>query len=96
MKKVVKLIFGIPLVIILSVVHFLLTLLSMLGAAITTIIAILMYIALAMIMLFQLQPIIEIAAMGVAATVILLLPLVGISGSVLVGGLRHIIVLWLE
>ena len=96
MKKAVKLIFGIPLVIILSVVHFLLTLLSMLGAAITTIIAILMYIALAIIMLFQLQPIIEIAGMGLIATVILLLPLVGISGSVLVGGLRHIVILWLE
>lgn len=96
MKKAIRMIIGIPLIIILSATQILLTVFSMLGAAVTTVIAILMYLALAVILLFQLQPLIEIAAMGLVATGILLSPMVIVGGTALAAGLKQLLILWIE
>lgn len=96
MKKAIRMIIGIPLIIILSAAQILLTVFSMLGAAVTTVIAILMYLALAVILLFQLQPLIEIAAMGLVATGILLSPMVIVGGTALAAGLKQLLILWIE
>ena len=96
MKKAIRMMIGIPLIIILSAAQILLTVFSMLGAAVTTVIAILMYLALAVILLFQLQPLIEIAAMGLVATGILLSPMVILGGTALAAGLKQLLILWIE
>lgn len=96
MKKAIRMMIGIPLIIILSAAQILLTVFSMLGAAVTTVIAILMYLALAVILLFQLQPLIEIAAMGLVATGILLSPMVIVGGTALAAGLKQLLILWIE
>ncbi len=94
MKKATRIMIGIPLIIILSAAQILLTVFSMLGAAITTVTAVLMYLALAVILLFQLQPVREIAGMGIIATGILLSPLLIVGGTTLVTGLKQILILW--
>ena len=96
MKKGIRMSSGIALIIILSAAQILLTVFSMLGAAVTTVIAILMYLALAVILLFQLQPLIEIAAMGLVATGILLSPMVIVGGTALAAGLKQLLILWIE
>lgn len=96
MKKAIRMMIGIPLIIILSAAQILLTVFSMLGAAVTTVIAILMYLALAVILLFQLQPLIEIAAMGLVATGILLSPMVIVGGTALAAGLKQLLILWIK
>ena len=92
MIRIGKILIGIPFVIILSVMQILMTILCMLGTAFTTITAILMYLTLAMILLFQLQPVGEIVIMSLAATGILLSPLIIIGGSVLITGIKQIII----
>ena len=96
MIRISKILIGIPFVIILSVMQILMTILCMVGTAFTTITAILMYLTLAIILLFQLQPVGEIVIMSLAATGILLSPLIIIGGSVLITGIKQIIILWIE
>ena len=96
MKKALKLIIALPLIIILSVAQVLLTVFSMLGFALTIVISFLMYIALAMILLFELQPVNEIAFMSLVAAGILISPMVIVGGTALTAGLKQLLILWIE
>ena len=64
--------------------------------ALTIVISFLMYIALAMILLFELQPVSEIAVMSLVATGILISPMVIVGGTALTAGLKQLLILWIE
>jgi len=94
--RVLKLIVGIPLIIVLSILEIILSVFTMLGTAVTSLIAILMYLMLGVILLFELQPVSEIAIMSLVATGILLSPLVIVGGTALAAGLKQILILWIK
>ena len=61
----------------------------------TTIIAFLMYLMLGMILLFQLQPVNEIAIMSLVATAFFLSPLLVAGMSALIEKLKELIAFWI-
>ena len=95
MWRAIKLILGIPILLVLTLIQLLLNVFGMLGSIVTTIIALLMYVTLGMILLFQLQPVVEIIGMSLLATGILLLPLVVVGAIALTDLLKELIVSWI-
>ena len=95
MWRVFKMVLGIPLLVGLMIVQVLLTVFGFLGSVVTTIIALLMYFTLGMILLFQLQPVVEIAGMSLVATGILLSPLIAAGTIVLTVRLREQVLSWM-
>ncbi len=95
MCKLFKMVLGIPLIAGLTIVQVLLSVFGFLGSVVTTIIALLMYFTLGMILLFQLQPVIEVAVMSLVATVIFLSPLITAETIVLTAYLRERVLSWM-
>ena len=95
MCRALKLVLGIPLIFALTLVQIILNLFGMLGAIVTTIIAFLMYFMLGMILLFQLQPVNEIAIMSLVATAFFLSPLLVAGMSALIEKLKELIAFWI-
>ena len=95
MCRALKLVLGIPLIFALTLVQIILNLFGMLGAIVTTIIAFLMYFMLGMILLFQLQPVNEIAIMSLVATAFFLSPLLVAGISALIEKLKELIAFWI-
>lgn len=95
MWRAFKLVLGIPLIFALTLVQLLLNVFGMLGAIVTTIIAFLMYLMLGMILLFQLQPVNEIAIMSLVATAFFLSPLLVAGMSALIEKLKELIAFWI-
>ena len=95
MCRAFKLVLGIPLIFALTLVQLILNVFGMLGAIVTTIIAFLMYLMLGMILLFQLQPVNEIAIMSLVATAFFLSPLLVAGVSVLIEKVKDLIAFWI-
>ncbi len=95
MRKTFKIVLGIPLIAGLTIVQILLTVFGFLGSVVTTIIALLMYFTLGMILLFQLQPVIEVAGMSLVATGIFLSPMIAAGTIVLTARLRERVLSWM-
>ena len=95
MCRAFKLVLGIPLIFALTLVQLILNVFGMLGAIVTTIIAFLMYLMLGMILLFQLQPVNEIAIMSLVATAFFLSPLLVTGMSALIEKLKELIAFWI-
>ncbi len=95
MWRALKMTLGIPLIAGFTIVQALLTFLCFLGSFVTTILALLMYFTLGMILIFQLQPVIEIVWMSIVATGIFLSPMI-IAGIVaLVIHIKELIASWI-
>ena len=95
MWRVFKKTLGIPLIAGLTIVQAMLTFLCFLGSFATTILALLMYFTLGMILLFKLQPVIEIAWMSIVATGIFLSPMIIVGILALVINVKELIALWM-
>ena len=95
MWKVFKMVLGIPIIVGLTIVQVLLTVFGFLGSVVTTIIALLMYFTLGIILLFQLQPVIEIAGMSLIATGIFIFPLIATGIIALITRLRELVLSWM-